>query len=90
MLDNKNDLISIVVPIYNSEKYLTKCIQSICNQTYQELQIILVNDGSKDNSINICNKFSEADNRIVVINTENKGAVSARKKGRDRQICYDY
>ena len=81
MLDNKNDLISIVVPIYNSEKYLTKCIQSICNQTYQELQIILVNDGSKDNSINICNKFSEADNRIVVINTENKGAVSARKKG---------
>ena len=81
MLDNKNDLISIVVPIYNSEKYLTKCIQSICNQTYQELQIILVNDGSIDNSINICNKFSEVDNRIVVINTENKGAVSARKKG---------
>ena len=50
MLDNKNDLISVVVPIYNSEKYLTKCIQSICNQTYQELQIILVNDGSKDNT----------------------------------------
>ena len=78
MLDYK---ISIIVPIYNSEKFLDKCINSIINQTYNNIEIILVNDGSTDNSLNICKKFSKLDNRICLINKENGGVSSARNKG---------
>lgn len=62
-----NDLITIVVPIYNVEKYINDCIQSIINQTYKNLQIILVDDGSKDNCPKICDKYKQKDSRIEVI-----------------------
>lgn len=75
------DKISIVVPIYNVEKYLRKCIDSILNQTYHNLEIILVNDGSTDSSGDICNEYKNKDERIVVIHQENKGMSSARNAG---------
>ncbi len=77
----KNELISVVVPIYNVEKYLKKCINSIISQTYSNLEIILVNDGSTDNSKKICNEFAYEDDRILVINKENGGLSSARNSG---------
>lgn len=59
--------ISVVVPVYNVEKYLSECLESIIAQSYKNLEIILVNDGSSDNSGNICDKYSEKDTRIRVI-----------------------
>ena len=76
-----NDLISVIVPVYNCEKYLDRCIESLINQTYKNIEIILINDGSKDNSLEICNKWQKNDNRIIVINKENGGVSSARNKG---------
>ena len=78
------DKISVVVPIYNVEKYLEKCIKSILNQTYNNLEIILVNDGSTDNCLNICKKFEKIDKRIFVINKENGGLSEARNYGIDK------
>ncbi|CAM5185029.1 putative glycosyltransferase EpsJ [Ureibacillus acetophenoni] len=75
--------VSIIVPIYNTELYLTDCVRSIINQTYQNLEVILVNDGSKDNSGIICDEFSKFDNRIKVIHKENGGVSSARNMGLD-------
>ena len=60
-------LLSIIVPIYNCEAYLEKSITSLINQTYKNLEIILINDGSTDNSLNICNKFAKIDDRIKVL-----------------------
>ena len=76
-----NNLITIVVPIYNSSKYLSRCINSIINQTYQNLEIILVNDGSTDNSLDICNEYANKDNRIKVIHKDNSGAAASRNVG---------
>ena len=66
-----DDLISVIVPIYNTSEYLVKCVKSILGQSYQNLEIILINDGSTDNSLNICNMLASTDNRIRVINQEN-------------------
>lgn len=74
-------MISVIVPIYNSEKYLRRCIKSILDQTYSNLEIILVNDGSTDGSVQICDEFAAHDNRIKQIHKENNGLVSARKRG---------
>lgn len=74
-------LISVIVPVYNAEKYLDKCITSLLNQTYKKIEIILVNDGSTDNSLSICNKYKLSDDRITVINKKNGGASSARNAG---------
>lgn len=74
-------LISVIVPIYNAEKYLKKCIDSIINQTYSNIQIILVDDGSEDNSSIICDEYAQLDMRIVVIHKKNQGLVLARKSG---------
>lgn len=71
-------LISVVVPIYRVEKYLSKCIESIVNQTYKNLEILLVNDGSPDNSKAICEKYKKKDSRIIIINKDNGGLASAR------------
>lgn len=76
-----DNLISIIVPVYNVEKYLERCIESIVNQTYQNLEIILVDDGSMDNSGKICDEWAVKDNRIKVIHKENGGVSSARNDG---------
>nr|WP_302600007.1 glycosyltransferase [uncultured Cellulosilyticum sp.] len=75
------DCISIIVPIYNAEQYLEKCIDSILNQTYQKLEVILVNDGSKDNSLEICKQYAARDSRVVVIDKKNAGVALARNTG---------
>jgi len=76
-----NDKISIVIPIYNTDKYLPKCINSVLNQTYKNLEIILVDDGSTDKSVEICDKYSLQDNRIHVIHQKNSGIAHARNTG---------
>ena len=73
--------ISIIVPVYNVEKYLSKCIDSIINQTYKNIEIILVDDGSTDNSSKICDKYAKKDNRIKVIHKKNGGLSDARNVG---------
>lgn len=73
--------ISIIVPVFNVEKYLDRCIKSIYAQTLKDYEIILVNDGSKDNSLALCRKYAESDKRITVIDKENGGAGSARNAG---------
>ncbi len=78
---HKENLVSIIVPIYNVEKYVEKCILSIINQTYNNLQIILVDDGSTDASGEICDFYAEKDQRIKVIHQKNAGLVCARKRG---------
>lgn len=78
-----SDLISIIVPIYNSENDLEQCIESIVNQTYKDLEIILVNDGSTDSSFSICKKWQLLDKRIKVIDKSNGGLASARNAGVD-------
>ncbi len=73
--------ISIIVPVYNVESYLPKCINSLINQTYKNIEIILVDDGSSDNSGHICDKFAKEDKRVKVIHKENGGLSDARNKG---------
>ena len=75
------DKISIIVPIYNTEKFLDKCLNSLVNQTYKNIEIILIDDGSTDNSLNICLDYQKKDNRIKVIHQENKGLSGARNRG---------
>ena len=75
--------ISVIVPIYNTEKYLSRCIGSIQRQTYSNMEIILVNDGSSDTSIDICNQHKKQDKRIILINKQNSGVASARNAGLD-------
>lgn len=78
-----NDLISVIVPIYNVEKYLHRCVDSILNQTYKNLEIILVDDGSTDSSPQICDEYAQKDKRVVVIHKQNGGLSSARNAGLD-------
>lgn len=73
--------ISIIVPVYNIEEYLPRCIESILNQTYTNFQLILVNDGSKDSSGTICDEYAIKDERVVVFHKENGGSSSARNVG---------
>ena len=80
-MEVSNPLISVVVPVYNAEKYLDKCIESIINQKYSNLEIILVDDGSKDNSLGLCKKYAKNDKRIKVIPKENGGVSTARNVG---------
>ncbi|PEA53590.1 hypothetical protein CON64_17220 [Bacillus pseudomycoides] len=73
--------VSIVVPIYNAGEKLHKCIKSILNQSFEDFELILVNDGSIDNSLTICKKYQQQDNRITVINKKNEGSIPTRRKG---------
>lgn len=77
----KNPKISVIVPIYNAEKYIERCMESIYAQTFTDYEIILVNDGSSDKSADICRKYKTADNRVTFIDKENGGAGSARNAG---------
>lgn len=78
-----NDLISIIIPIYNVEKYLEKCINSVLEQTYGNIEVILVDDGSPDNCGKICDEYKKKDSRIIVIHKKNGGLSDARNKGID-------
>lgn len=73
--------ISVIIPIYNKEPYLEMCLNSVINQTYSNLEIILINDGSTDNSLTICNLFTFKDKRIQIIDQKNAGVSAARNKG---------
>ena len=77
------ELITVIIPVYNKDKYIKRTLNSIINQTYKNLEIIIVNDGSTDKSKDICTKFKEKDNRINLINIENHGAGYARNLGID-------
>lgn len=74
----KNPLISIVVPVYKVEKFLNRCVESIVNQTYKNLEIFLIDDSSPDNCPEICDEWAEKDSRIKVLHIENKGVANAR------------
>ncbi|RDY57596.1 glycosyltransferase [Flagellimonas nanhaiensis] len=78
-----NNLISVIVPVYNAEQYLQRCVKSICKQSYRNLEIILVNDGSFDGSAALCDSLAESDKRIKVIHQENGGSSIARNTGLD-------
>lgn len=77
------DLVSVIVPVYKVEKYLSRCIESILNQTYKNIEIILINDGSPDKCPEICDEYAKIDNRVIVIHQANRGPSSARNKGLD-------
>ena len=87
-MSNNDKKVSIVVPIYNREKFLDNCINSLINQAYKNIEIILVDDGSNDNSLNICNSYANKDNRIKVIHKENGGVQSARNMGINEATGY--
>lgn len=76
-----NPNISVIVPVYNAEKYLCECIDSILNQTFTDFELLLINDGSKDKSLQICRKYASSDTRIVIIDQDNQGVSSARNRG---------
>lgn len=77
----ETELLSIIVPIYNSEQYLNQCLESLLNQTYKNIEIVLVDDGSVDESGKICDEYAKRDMRIVVIHQKNSGVVFARRRG---------
>lgn len=78
------DLVTIIVPVYNVENYLNRCLDSIIKQSYKNLDIILINDGSTDNSLKICNNYAKSDTRITVINIENSGPSICRNIGLEK------
>lgn len=92
MYEKQGDLVSIIVPVYNVEKYLGKCLDSLIDQTYRNLQIILVDDGSGDSSGTICDRYAAQDNRIQVIHKKKSGVSAARNTGleavKGSYICF--
>ena len=75
--------ISVIIPVYNVEKYLSECLDSIINQTLREIEVICVNDGSTDSSLSILKEYSSKDNRVKIIDKKNEGQGYARKVGLD-------
>jgi len=84
--------ISIIIPVYNVSKYLKRCLDSVINQTYKNIEIIIVNDGSTDDSLKICESYQKKDKRIIIINQKNQGLSAARNKGLNiangKYICF--
>lgn len=80
---NQSPRISVIVPVYNVEQYLPRCVESILAQTYENLEILLVEDGTKDNSGAICDAYARQDARVKAIHKENGGLSSARNAGID-------
>ena len=82
----REPLVSVIVPIYNTEEYLSECVESIIYQTYENLEIILVDDGSAESCRKLCDEYAKIDSRIVVIHKENGGLSSAREAGLSRVL----
>lgn len=84
--------VSVIVPVYNAEKTIIRCVESICKQSYRNIEIILIDDGSSDKSYEICEKLSCQDSRIHVYRQKNKGVSSARNNGinqaKGNYICF--
>lgn len=80
-MENINPLISIIIPIYNVDKFLMKCLESCISQTYKNIEMILINDGSTDNSGNICDEYQKRDRRVKVVHKKNAGVSAARNYG---------
>lgn len=78
-----NGVVSVIIPVFQSEKYLLRCVESVLKQTYSEIEIILLDDGSSDNSLSICEKLAEEDVRIKVFHHDNIGVAATRNKGLD-------
>lgn len=70
---------SVIIPIYNSQKYLEKCIESVLNQTYKNIELLLINDGSTDNSKTICEKYKNKDERVKLFNQINQRGICSKK-----------
>ncbi len=88
----KNPKISVIIPVYNVEKYLRECLDSVINQTFRDIEIICINDGSTDNSLNILEEYKRIDKRIKIIHQKNKGMSVARNNGmkiaKGKYICF--
>jgi len=82
-MDKNGKLVSVIMPVYNSEKYLEEALVSIQEQSYKNLEVILVDDGSKDSSPEICDRFASIDTRFKVIHQSNSGPSAARNRGLD-------
>lgn len=74
-------ILSVIIPVYNVSFYLEECLSSVVHQSLQDIEIICINDGSTDNSLEILKKWGKKDNRIVILNQENKGVSAARNEG---------
>lgn len=85
----KGPVVSVIVPVYNVQNFIGKCIESILSQTFKDFELLLVNDGATDHSKEICEKFAEIDNRVRVLNKKNGGLSDARNYGLDNSKC-DY
>lgn len=79
-------MISIIIPVYNAEKYLERCIKSVLDSTYGNFEVLLINDGSSDRSLEICRYYSDRDSRIRAFTQENQGVSSARNRGIEESL----
>lgn len=82
-LENCKDIVTVIVPVFKAEKYIKRCLESISNQTYHNIEVIVVDDGSPDNSLQLCKECAERDERIKIIHQENMGVSRARNVGLD-------
>ncbi len=79
-----SNLVSVIIPVYNAEKYLRECLDSVLTQTFEGFELLLINDGSTDNSGSICEEYAKSDSRVVVFHKKNNGVSAARNTGIDK------
>ena len=84
MIDNPK--VSIIIPVFNGEPFLDRCLSSVINQSYNNIEIIIINDGSTDNTQSICESYSKNDPRVIIINKKNEGVSTARNVGLDTAV----
>lgn len=77
------ELVGIIIPVYNVEKYIRRCLDTVISQTYKNIEVLLIDDGSSDSSYSICQEYSKKDNRLKLLHKENGGVSSARNIGID-------
>ena len=85
-VESNNGIVSVIIPVYQAEKYVERCVKSVINQTYKNLEIILIDDGSIDNSLSVCENLAKRDLRIRVFHQENRGVAATRNKGLEYAI----